>query len=45
MLTVAADDDDRTEYLNRAKAFLKQKYPVRVAAIQGAHRFLSLTLG
>jgi hypothetical protein len=25
MLTVVADDDDRTKYLNRAKAFLKQR--------------------
>ena len=29
MLTVVADDNDRTYYQNRAKAFLKQKYPVR----------------
>ena len=29
MLTVVADDNDRTYYLNRAKAFLKQKDPVR----------------
>ena len=27
-VTVVADDSDRTKYLNRAKAFLKQKYPV-----------------
>ena len=26
MLTVVADDNDRTYYLNWAKAFLKQKY-------------------
>jgi hypothetical protein len=31
MLTVVADDNDRTYYLNRAKAFLKQKYPRRAA--------------
>jgi hypothetical protein len=29
MLRVVADDNDRTKYLNRAKAFLKQKDPVR----------------
>jgi hypothetical protein len=29
MLTVVADDNDRTYYRNRAKAFLKQKYSVR----------------
>ena len=29
MLTVVADDNDRTKYLNRADAFLKQKDPVR----------------
>jgi hypothetical protein len=29
MLTVVADDNDRTYYLTRAKAFLKQKDPVR----------------
>lgn len=29
MLTVVADDNDRTKYLNRANAFLKQKDPVR----------------
>jgi hypothetical protein len=29
MLTVVADDNDRTSYLNRAKAFLKQKYTLR----------------
>jgi hypothetical protein len=28
MLAVVADDNDRTKYLNRAKAFLKQKGPV-----------------
>jgi hypothetical protein len=29
MLAVVADDNDRTKYLNRANAFLKQKDPVR----------------
>jgi hypothetical protein len=29
MLKVVADDNDRTYYLTRAKAFLKQKDPVR----------------
>jgi hypothetical protein len=29
MLAVVADDNDRTKYLNRANAFLKQKNPVR----------------
>jgi hypothetical protein len=29
MLRVVADDNDRTKYLNRSKAFLKQKDPVR----------------
>jgi hypothetical protein len=32
MLTVVADDNDRKAYLNRAKALLKQKQPVRTAA-------------
>jgi len=32
MFTVVADDNDRTAYLNRAKALLEQKQPVRTAA-------------
>jgi uncharacterized protein len=32
MLTVVADDHDRETYLNRAKALLEQKQPVRTAA-------------
>jgi PPOX class probable FMN-dependent enzyme len=32
MLTVVADDNDRKAYLNRAKALLEQKQPVRTAA-------------
>jgi hypothetical protein len=42
-LTVVADDNDRTKYLDRAKAFLKQKYPV-VGVIPGTLTAFSTSL-
>jgi hypothetical protein len=39
MLAVVADDNDRTKYLNRANAILKQKDPIRSLGPGAPRRF------